>query len=71
MSPKCQKQTSPCPFPLWWGGGAGGLCCRPQSLLSSFAAETDLAVGSGGPNASPEAKENDRSDRERDHDCVP
>ena len=42
-----------------------------SSLLTSFAAEIDLALASSGPNAGPKAKENGRPDHERDHNCVP
>jgi hypothetical protein len=44
---------------------------RASFLVSSFAAEIDLAVVSSGPNAGPKAKENGRPERERDHHCVP
>jgi hypothetical protein len=43
---------------------------RASSFVSNFAAEIDLVVSSG-PNAGPKAKENGRSDHERDHNCVP
>jgi hypothetical protein len=44
---------------------------RASSLVSSFAAEIDLAFVSSGPNARPKAKDNGRPDHERDHNCVP
>jgi hypothetical protein len=44
---------------------------RASSLVSCFVVEIDLAVVSSGPDAGPKAKENGRSERERNHNCVP